>query len=80
MKHRQPPILTSHDGGGERDALIWQARAQVDIAVLIERYLIEHPPSASATDPALYRAWAAELRAAGEEDLRALGVAHLRTA
>ncbi len=64
----------------ERDALVWQARAQTDLAVLIERYLMEHPPPSAATDPDLYRGWAADLRAAGQADLEALAARRLRVA
>lgn len=76
----QHPILMGHDGGGEDDTLIWEARAQVDLAVLIERYLVENPPPARASHPHLYRAWAADLRLAGEAGLEAMGAVRLRTA
>jgi hypothetical protein len=76
----QHPILTGHDGGGETAALTWEARAQVDLAILIERYLMENPPPPRATHPHLYRAWAADLRLAGEAGLAALGAARLRSA
>lgn len=64
----------------ERDAKVWQARTQVGLAVVIERYLKENPAPPTATDPLLYRRWAAELRAAGEADLEALGELRLRAA
>lgn len=64
----------------ERDAKVWQARTQVGLAVVIERYLTENPPPPTATDQLLYLRWSAELRAAGEADLEALGELHLRAA
>lgn len=76
----QPPILRGHDGGRQDDARVWEARAQVDLAVLIERYLTENPPPPGATHHHLYRAWASDLRLAGEEALGALGAARLRIA
>lgn len=60
------------DPRDEHDALVWQARAQVDIGVLIEKYLTEHPAPVLAAHAGLYRRWAQELVAAGEarmEDL-----------
>lgn len=56
----------------EREALLWQARAQLDLAAIVERYLAQNPPPAMATDHRLYRRWAGELREAGEGDLKAL--------
>lgn len=55
------------DGGprAERDALLWQAQAQVDVGLLIEQYLTEHPPPVLAADALVYQSWAASLQAAG---------------
>lgn len=61
-----------------RAATVWEARAQVDIAVLIERYLTENPPPPAATHPHLYRAWASDMRLAGEAGLEDLAVPRLR--
>lgn len=77
---RQGPILRGHDGGGEAEALVWEARAQADMAVLIERYLTENPPPPRATHHHLYQAWASDLRLAGEVGLEALGAPRLRIA
>lgn len=76
----QPPILMGHAGGGEDEARLWEARAQVHLAVLIEQYLIQNPAPPTATHPHLYRAWAADLRLAGEAALEELGATHLRIA
>ncbi len=76
----QPPILMGHAGGGEDETRIWEARAQLDLAVLIERYLTQNPPPPTSSHPHLYRAWASELRLAGEAGLGELGAAHLRIA
>jgi hypothetical protein len=56
----------------------WQARARLDIAVLIERYLTENPPPAGSRHAGLYSAWAAGLRAAGEAHLAELQAHRLR--
>jgi hypothetical protein len=62
------------------DVAVWEARAQADIGLMIERYLIEHPPPPGSHHQRLYRSWAADLRDAGEADLAELGAGRLRTA
>lgn len=62
----------------DQAALVWQARAQVEIATLIERYLSEHPSPPTASHPAAYRRWASGLRAAGDAALARLGERRLR--
>lgn len=74
----QGPILKSHDGGQPRDAAEWEARARLDVAVLIERYLTENPPPPGAFHADLYRSWAASLRGAGQAHLAELGADRLR--
>ncbi len=62
------------EDGGPRAALVWQARAQIDLAVLIERYLTEHPPPAGATHHLDYHDWTRRMDRAGRcvlEELRA---------
>ena len=72
------PILKGHDGGPPRDVAEWEARARIDVAILIERYLTENPPPTASVHAEKYQAWAAGLRAAGEAHLTDLGAARLR--
>jgi hypothetical protein len=76
----QPPILTPHRGGATTTVETWEARAEGDIAVLIDRYLAEHPcPAPSPVHDDLVR-WSHALAADGRARLRELGAARLRSA
>ena len=74
------PVLTSHDGGQPHDVAEWEARARLDVAILIERYLSQNPPPAASAHAEKYRSWASGLRAAGEAHLVALAARRLRAA
>lgn len=76
----QHPLMEAHDGGAEDAVLAWEGRAQLDIAVMIERYLTENPPPGQSHHPRHYRAWTADLRTAGEVRLAAARARRLRVA
>lgn len=56
----------------ERDALLWQARAQIDLGKLIEQYLNNNPPPPLAPHAHHMHTWADDLQTAGESHLEAL--------
>lgn len=76
----QHPILTPHDGGSEDAIPIWEGRAQVDLAVMISRYLAEHPPPGPTPHLSHWTAWADDLRRSGEVRLEAMAARRLRSA
>lgn len=76
----QPPILVGHKGGAEIDPVVWDARAEVDISVLIRRYLAEQDPPAESLLAADLEDLAARLERDGRARLSAAGAAQLRVA
>ena len=65
-------------GGTAARLAEWEARAQVDVGVMIDRYLAEHPPPAASRGHDLLALWARRLRRAGRARLRAQGASRLR--
>lgn len=58
----QHPIMTGHNGSEEVEPELWAAQAQVDIAVLIQRYLAENPPPGPSQTHRDFRLWATNLQ------------------
>lgn len=58
----------------------WDARAMVDVAVMIHRYLAENPPPEGSRYGADFRDWAERLEAAGSDDLSMMNARRLREA
>jgi hypothetical protein len=57
----------------------WDARAELDVAIFIERYLAERPPPAASELEADLKRWARQLRTDGEQRLWMLGASRLTT-
>lgn len=57
---------------------VWDAHAEHEIGVLIERYLTEHPAPDGATCAEPFARWAGELHRSGQARLEALGEQRLR--
>ncbi len=76
----QGPILSAVDGGVAADVQAWEARAQIDVALLIDRYLAESPPPGESHHAELFALWSRQCRAAGEARLASLGARRLRQA
>jgi hypothetical protein len=57
----------------ESEGALWDARSEVDVAVLVNRYLLENPAPDDAEMPAELQRWAGRLAAHGRVRLRALG-------
>lgn len=74
----QHPILTGHDGSAEVEPELWAAQAQLEIAVLILRYLAGNPPPGPSQTHRDFRRWAEDLRLDGEDLLAARGLRSLR--
>lgn len=51
----------------------WDARATLDIGMLIERYLSERPPPCETLTSAAWTTWSAQLKERGEDRLATLG-------
>jgi hypothetical protein len=60
------------------DPVEWDARAELSIGVLIERYLHENPPPADARVAGDLADWGRRLRGHGEQRLRAISARPLR--
>lgn len=71
--------LRGIEGAGV-DAVEWDARAEVAIAVMIRRYLAENPAPRSSRVADDLAAWAETLDCDGQARLAAQGAAHLRVA
>lgn len=69
----QHPILAVLEGGVAPDVASWEARAQVEVATLIELYLSQRPAPGPSRHRDLYERWAQELREAGEARLASQG-------
>jgi hypothetical protein len=76
----QHPILTGHDGGAQHAVTAWEGRAQVAMAVFIDRYLSENPCPGFSSHVACYERWSETLRASGEARLEATRERRLRSA
>lgn len=74
----QHPILTGHDGSEEAEPELWAAQAQMDISVLIQRYLAENPPPGPSQTHRDFRLWATNLQRDGQDRLAARGHRFLR--
>lgn len=74
----QHPILTPHDGGAARSVATWEARAEVDFAVFIRRYLAERPCPGPSSYLEEFRRWADRLERHGLDRLQASGAQRLR--
>jgi hypothetical protein len=70
--------MVRHEGGDDDAAERWDARAEVDVAVLIRRYLSDHPPPASSELAADLRLWSQNLTHDGLARLEACGGRRLR--
>jgi hypothetical protein len=57
---------------------LWDAQAEVDVAVLILDYLTRNPPPGASEAESDFRAWALNLQRDGQSRLAALGHRHLR--
>lgn len=77
----QHPIMRSIDGGANAKPVEqWEAQFEADLAVMLRRYLADHPapgPSQLARDA---DHWASNLEHLGQERLAAAGVRRLRSA
>lgn len=73
-------LSKAREGGTEAAVIAWEGRAQINIAVLIERYLTESPPPGPTRHLAHYQAWADDLRAAGKARLEVAGARRFRVA
>jgi hypothetical protein len=68
------------EGGATAAVQTWEARAEADLAVLIQRYLAEHPcPGPSLIEADLAR-WSRALAADGQARLAELDQPRLRMA
>lgn len=75
-----PPLMHGIDGSNTGPVEIWDARAEADVAVLIRRYLADHPaPGPSRIQDGLLD-WADQLEADGQARLEAQGHRRLRAA
>jgi hypothetical protein len=74
------PLLTTHDGGGADAAAAWDARAELDLSIMIDRYLSENPPPKASQLQLDLRELVSLLRFDGEARLAELGVPPLRVA
>lgn len=75
----QHPILTGHDGGSEEgEPEVWAAQAQLDISILIQRYLAENPPPGPSQTHRDFRLWAANLQRDAQDRLAVRGLRPLR--
>jgi hypothetical protein len=76
----QQPIMRLHAGGDSEAAQRWDARAQHDIGVLINRYLGENPAPPGSAVSARLEAVGRDLQALGADRLEELGLGRLRLA
>lgn len=60
------------------EAIIWDARSELDVAVLIRCYLHENPPPADSAVARDWVRWAERLEADGQVRLAAAGATTLR--
>lgn len=74
----QHPIMLAIDGGGDTAGEVWDARAEVDVALMIRRYLAENPAPAETRVAWDFQAWASALEHDGRVRLAELEAAALR--
>ncbi len=70
----QRPLVRLLDGGSSQALLEWESRAEMDLGVLIRRYLCEHPCPGESQVAADLGQWAAALTADGQARLEDLGL------
>lgn len=66
--------------GGRVDVETWEAQFEADLAVMLRRYLAEHPPPGPSRFAEDAENWAANLEQLGRDHLAAAGVRRLRSA
>lgn len=74
------PVSAVGDAPARSQSPEWDARAQLEIGVLVSRYLADHPAPGPTSCRDDLQLWAAELSLAGEVDLQALGARRLQLA
>lgn len=74
----QHPILGVLEGGISDEPALWDARAELDVGLFIERYLCEHPPPSGAVFAPEFECWSSRLQSRGRERLAELGASRLR--
>jgi hypothetical protein len=81
MQHKQSPLLgVVREEPATRSVEGWEARFETDLAVILRRYLVEHPPPAASRIARDAERWAENLERLGQARLVAADVRRLRSA